>query len=111
MSNLKVRPASSLALGHTGDAASRIRILVICQGANSRLCPSQVDEKMTKSDASASVPEREKLLQEVPEPLIDNQIMIPNLRPGVPQRPEATDRPRRDEIIGAIPQYGYPGPL
>ncbi len=96
--------------GAPGDAASRIRENAVCKGAFSGLCLPEVDERMAKYDASTDPKERQQLLDQVQNHLLDQYIMIPLVRnvytmawgPRVANKPE--------EISGQISQYNYVGP-
>ncbi len=96
--------------GAPGDAAARIRENATCKGGFSGLCLPEVEEKMQRYDASANPQERERLLTEVQNYLLDQYILIPVYINAliVAQGPRVANKPT--EIIGAVPQFPWPGP-
>ncbi|HEX2171794.1 MAG TPA: ABC transporter substrate-binding protein [Dehalococcoidia bacterium] len=90
-----------------GDAASRIRAFAMCQGSSSRTCIPEVEEKFSRYEASADLQERERLLTEVQEYLLDNYIFVPVYRQaGIHALGPRIANP--DEVIAKLPQWGYP---
>ena len=98
------------ASGAPGDAASRIRNFAICKGVNSRTCLPEIEEKFTRYEASANLQEREQLLNEVQQYIIDNYIYVSVYRAAFINAQGPRIANKWDEIIGAIPQYVYVGP-
>ena len=95
--------------GAPGDAASRVREYAMCGGSFSGLCTDEVDSRMKRYDASTDAKEREAVLAEVQNYLLDNYLMIPVARNVIlnvagPRLLNPTD------VIGAIPQYPFTGP-
>ncbi|HEX2170918.1 MAG TPA: ABC transporter substrate-binding protein [Dehalococcoidia bacterium] len=97
------------ASGAPGDAAGRIRGFAMCQGVNSRTCVPEIDEKMTRYDTSVDPQERERLVAEVQQYIIDNMVFVPVFR----QVGLGAQGPRianKDEIWGVLPQFPTVGP-
>lgn len=96
--------------GAPGDAASRIRAFAICEGASSRICIPEVDEKFAAYESSNDVEERKRLIKEIQRTLSDQYVF-----PYVFELAFVTITGPRvanpwNEIWGAIPQYLYLGP-
>ncbi|HEX2173952.1 MAG TPA: ABC transporter substrate-binding protein [Dehalococcoidia bacterium] len=96
--------------GAPGDAASRIRAYAICGGSTSRTCVPEIDERFQRYEASANPQERERLLTEIQQYIMDNYIFV-----GVYQLVLAHAQGPRianpgESIWGAMPQYIYAGP-
>ena len=96
--------------GNPGDAAARIRSFVICRGANSRMCHAPIDEKFVQYEASTNPQEREQLIKEIQEYILDNYILVPLYRQAAVQAQGPRVANPWDTIWGAIPQYPYIGP-
>jgi len=96
--------------GAPGDAAARIRENAVCKGTFSGLCTDEVDSRMAKYDASTDPAERQRLLEEVQNYLLDNSIMLPVARNVILNAagPRLVNTPT--DVIGAIPQYPFAGP-
>ena len=96
--------------GAPGDAASRIRAFAICKGSASRICVPEIDEKFAQYEKSTDRIERERLLTEVQQSMIENHIFPPVYRrvafTGV--GPRVANKP--DEVVGAIRQFVTVGP-
>jgi peptide/nickel transport system substrate-binding protein len=96
--------------GSPGDAAARVRENATCDGTFSGLCLPDVNDRMQQYDASTDPNERQRLLTEAQNYLLDNYLMVPVMRQvlihGIGPR-LANPIP---EIEGAIPQYVYTGP-
>ena len=99
-----------VASGTPGDAAARVRLYAACKGGNSRICVPEIEEKLTQYEKSLSPPEREKLIGEIQQYIIDNQIFVTLWRQvGLgAQGPRIANH--KDEIWGAIPQFPTVGP-
>jgi peptide/nickel transport system substrate-binding protein len=97
--------------GAPGDAAARMRENAVCGGAFSGLCVPEVDERMKAYDASTDAAARKRMLDDVQAYLLDQYLMIPLVRNvftfGVGPR---VANPRLEDVIGAVPQYNWPGP-
>ncbi|HEX2172442.1 MAG TPA: ABC transporter substrate-binding protein, partial [Dehalococcoidia bacterium] len=93
-----------------GDAASRVRALAICGGSSSRTCVPEIDEPFKRYEASTNPQEREQLLRQVQQYMIDNYTFVSIYRAAFinAQGPKVLNK--WDEIIGAVPQYVYIGP-
>ncbi|MPY92139.1 MAG: hypothetical protein GEV08_03465 [Acidimicrobiia bacterium] len=96
--------------GAPGDAASRIRAFATCEGASSRTCIPEVDQKFAAYEASTDAEERDRLITEVQRTLSDQYVF-----PYVYELAFVTVQGQTlanpwDEIWGAIPQYLYLGP-
>ena len=94
-----------------GDAASRVRSYATCTGSSSRTCIPEVEDKVTQYERSTNPQERERLLNEVQAYLLDNYIFVPIYRQAFINAMGPRIANPWDEIIGAIPQYVYPGPF
>ncbi|HEX2171364.1 MAG TPA: ABC transporter substrate-binding protein [Dehalococcoidia bacterium] len=95
-----------------GDAATRIRAYALCPptGTSSRTCDPQIDEPFARYDASADPQEREQLLRQVQEYILDNYIFVPLYRQAFVSAVGPRVANAWDEIMGSVPQYGYVGP-
>jgi peptide/nickel transport system substrate-binding protein len=96
--------------GSPGDAAARVRENATCAGSFSGMCIPEVDEPMKLYDASSDQQERQKLLDEVQNYLLDNYMMIPVQRQALIHGVGPRLANKIEEIEGAIPQYVYLGP-
>ena len=98
------------ASGGPGDAAGRIRAFAICRGSSSRICDPFIDEKFTQYEKSINPPERERLLAEIQQYMMDNHVFVSVWRQAFISAigPRIANNP--EEIWGAIPQYVYIGP-
>ena len=98
------------ASGTPGDAAARIRLYALCKGGNSRICVPEIEEKFAQYERSVSPQERDKLIGEIQQYIIDNQIFVTLWRQvGIgAQGPRVANH--TDEIWGAIPQFPTVGP-
>jgi ABC-type oligopeptide transport system substrate-binding subunit len=96
--------------GSPGDAAARVRENATCDGTFSGLCVSDVNDRMTKYDASTDPKERQQLLDEAQNYVLDNYLMVPILRQALIHGIGPRIANPIEEIEGAIPQYVYVGP-
>ncbi|HEX2172371.1 MAG TPA: hypothetical protein VHL09_07995, partial [Dehalococcoidia bacterium] len=98
--------------GAPGDAANRIRAFAICppQGTSSRTCDPQIDEKFAQFEASANPQERDRLLTEIQNYILDNHIFVPLYRLANVSGQGPRIANNLDELFGAIPQWPYMGP-
>jgi len=96
--------------GAPGDAASRVREYAVCNASFSGLCTDEVDSRMKRYDSSADQKERQTVLTEVQNYLLDNSLMIPVARNVLLNvaGPRVANTPT--DVIGAIPQYPFAGP-
>ena len=96
--------------GAGGDAAVRIRNFATCDGAASRICDPMIDEPFAKYEASTDPAEREELLNEIQQYIIDQHIFpyVYTLGLNMAQGPDV-EQPG-NEVWAQIPQYVYPGP-
>ena len=96
--------------GLAGDAASRIQAYATCQGANSRTCDPVIDQKFQQYQDSADPKEREQLIAEIQNYMMDNAIFVSIWRFAflTAQGPRIANDTK--EIWGSLAQYGYPGP-
>jgi peptide/nickel transport system substrate-binding protein len=97
--------------GAPGDAAARIRENVACQGGFSGTCLPEIDDRMKRYDASRDPNERQKLLDEVQNYILDNNVLVPVVRQSFIGAVGPRIANKASEIVGAIPQYVYPGPF
>jgi peptide/nickel transport system substrate-binding protein len=96
--------------GSPGDAAARVRENATCAGAFSGICTPDVDDRMQRYDASTDPAERQTLLTEVQNYLLDNYYMVPILRQALIHGIGPRLANKVEDIEGAIPQYVYTGP-
>ena len=96
--------------GAPGDAAGRIRAFAICKGASSRTCVPEIDEKFAQYEKSTDPRERERLLTEIQQYIMDNHIFVAAWRQAFISAigPRIANSP--EEIWGSVPQYVYVGP-
>jgi peptide/nickel transport system substrate-binding protein len=95
--------------GAPGDAAARIRENAVCKGTFSGLCNDEVDSRMKIYDASTDPKERQRVLEEVQNYLLDNYLMLPLAR-NVILNVAGPHIANPTEVVGAIPQYPFTGP-
>ena len=97
------------ASGAPGDAAGRIRSIATCKGSSSRTCVPEIDTKLAQYDKSVDPQERDKLVAEIQQYMIEEQIFVPlYLQAGI-----SAVGPRianKDEILGVLPQFPAVGP-
>ncbi|HEX2173862.1 MAG TPA: ABC transporter substrate-binding protein [Dehalococcoidia bacterium] len=98
------------ALGAPGDAANRIRNYATCQGFSSVTCLPQLDEMFAKYEQSVDLQEREKLLNDVQQYILDEHIYPPVYRLALVNAVGPRLANKWEEIFGSIPQYVYIGP-
>ena len=96
--------------GSPGDAAARVRENALCAGAFSGICNTDIEDRMTRYDASTDPAERQTLLTEVQNALLDNYMMVPILRQALIHGIGPRIGNKVEDIEGAIPQYVYTGP-
>ncbi|MFT7597122.1 MAG: peptide/nickel transport system substrate-binding protein [Acidimicrobiales bacterium] len=96
--------------GAGGDAAVRIRNFAECSGAASRICDPMIDEPFAEYEASTDPVEREALLNQIQQYIIDEHIFpyVYTLGLNHAQGPDVVQAPT--EVWAQIPQYVYPGP-
>jgi ABC-type transport system substrate-binding protein len=97
--------AVSSVTGGPGNAASRIESLALCKGSRSPKCLPEVDAKFARYQASVDPNERDRLITEIQQYLLDEQIFVPLIQSvffGV-QGPRIANESK--EIWGAIPFY------
>jgi peptide/nickel transport system substrate-binding protein len=96
--------------GAPGDAASRVREYAVCNASFSGLCTDEVDSRMKRYDGSSDEKERQTLLTEIQNYLLDNYLMLPLARNVLLNvaGPRVANTPT--DVIGAIPQYPFVGP-
>ena len=96
--------------GAGGDAAVRVRNFAACGGAASRICDPNIDEPFAQYEASTDPTEREELLNQIQQYIIDEHIFpyVYTLGLNMAQGPDV-EQPG-NEVWAQIPQYVYPGP-
>ncbi len=96
--------------GAGGDAAVRIRNFATCDGAASRICDPNIDEPFAEYEASTDPDERETLLNEIQQYIIDQHIFpyVYTLGLNMAQGPDVEQA--GNDVWAQIPQYVYPGP-
>ena len=96
--------------GAGGDAAVRVRNFAACGGAASRVCDPNIDEPFAEYEASTDPVEREELLNQIQQYIIDEHIFpyVYTLGLNMAQGPDV-EQPG-NEVWAQIPQYVYPGP-
>jgi len=97
--------------GAPGDAAARIRENAVCKGAFSGLCVPDIDQRMAKYDSTTDPKERQAILTEVQNWMLDQMIFVPMVRNvfTVAVGPRVAN-PKIEDIVGSIPQYIWVGP-
>ncbi|HEX2171214.1 MAG TPA: ABC transporter substrate-binding protein [Dehalococcoidia bacterium] len=93
-----------------GDAASRIRAFAICGGSTSRTCVPEIDERFRRYEASFDPRERETILNDLQNYILDQYIFVPLYRQSFVSAVGPRMANRWDEVMGAVPQYVYIGP-
>jgi peptide/nickel transport system substrate-binding protein len=96
--------------GEPGDAAARVRENATCDGPFSGLCMPDANDRVQQYDASSDPKERERLLNEVQNYLLDSFLMVPVMRQVLIHGIGPRLANPLEEIEGAIPQYVYTGP-
>ncbi|MGI9596725.1 MAG: ABC transporter substrate-binding protein, partial [Acidimicrobiales bacterium] len=96
--------------GAGGDAAVRVRNFATCAGAASRVCDPMIDEPFADYEASTDPVEREELLNQIQQYIIDEHIFpyVYTLGLNMAQGPDVEQA--GNEVWAQIPQYVYPGP-
>ena len=96
--------------GAGGDAAVRVRNFATCDGAASRVCDPNIDEPFAEYEASTDPAEREALLNQIQQYIVDEHIFpyVYTLGLNMAQGPDV-EQPG-SEVWAQIPQYVYPGP-
>ena len=96
--------------GAGGDAAVRVRNFAACGGAASRLCDPNIDEPFADYEASTDPAEREELLNQIQQYIIDEHIFpyVYTLGLNMAQGPDVEQA--GSDTWAQIPQYVYPGP-
>ena len=96
--------------GAGGDAAVRIRNFAACGGAASRVCDPNIDDPFAEYEASTDPAEREELLNQIQQYIIDEHIFpyVYTLGLNMAQGPDVEQA--GNEVWAQIPQYVYPGP-
>ena len=96
--------------GQAGDAAARVRSFALCMGASSRTCDQKIDQLFGQYQASTNPQQREQLIKEIQEYILDNYIFVPIYRQAFINAKGPRIANEWQEIFGAIPQYVYVGP-
>lgn len=96
--------------GAGGDAAVRVRNFATCSGAASRICDPNIDDPFAEYEASTDPAEREQLLNQIQQYIIDEHIFpyVYTLGLNMAQGPDV-EQPG-NKVWAQIPQYAYPGP-
>ena len=98
------------ASGAPGDAANRIRAYATCNGSSSRVCIPEIEEKFQQYEKSTDRAERERLLNEIQQNILDEHIFPPVYRLAFVNAVGPRLANNWQGIYGAIPQYVYIGP-
>ncbi len=98
------------ASGAPGDAANRIRAYATCNGSSSRVCIPEIDEKFARYETSTDPRERERLLNEIQQYLLDEYIFPVVYRRAFVNAVGPRLANKWDDVFGAVPQYLYIGP-
>ncbi|HEX2174037.1 MAG TPA: ABC transporter substrate-binding protein [Dehalococcoidia bacterium] len=93
-----------------GDAASRIRAFATCNGSNTLMCVPEIDAKFAQYEQSTDPRERERLLTEIQQTILDNNYQISIYRQAFINAVGPRIANEWSEIFGAAPQYIYVGP-
>ncbi len=96
--------------GAGGGAAARVANFATCDGSASRICDDFIDERYAAFLAATDADERQKILDEIQQYIIDEHIFVYAYTLGLnmAQGPDVVNP--STEVWGAIPQYVYPGP-
>ncbi|HEX2173454.1 MAG TPA: ABC transporter substrate-binding protein, partial [Dehalococcoidia bacterium] len=96
--------------GGAGDAAGRIESAATCTGARTPKCIPEVEEMWRRYQASTDPRERESIIVDIQNYLLDNNVMVPMYRNIFfhAQGPRVANDSK--EIWGAIPQFSFLGP-
>jgi len=95
--------------GAGGGASARVAIFATCEGSGSRICDEFIDERYQAFLDSTDADERQKILDEIQQYIIDEHIFVYTYTLGLnmAQGPDVVNP--ADEVWGQIPQYVYPG--
>lgn len=93
-----------------GDAASWVRAFATCDGASSRTCVPEIEEKFKQYEQSVNPAEREQLIAEIQAYILENHIFVPVYRLGSPKGVGPRIANPWQEIFASIPQYFFIGP-
>jgi hypothetical protein len=99
------------AVGATGDAANRVRNYATCQGFSSRTCDPKIEEPFQRYENSTDPQERERLLNEIQQYILDEYIFPVVYRLAFVNAVGPRLGNPWEEIFGSIPQYVYIGPF
>lgn len=96
--------------GAGGGAAARVANFATCDGTASRICDEFVDERWAAYQAATDGDERQKILDEIQQYLIDEFIFVYAYTLGLNMGQGPDVATPSTETWAQIPQYVYPGP-
>ena len=95
--------------GAGGGASARVANFATCEGSASRICDEFIDERYGAFLEATDADERQKILDEIQQYIIDEHIFVYAYTLGLnmAQGPDVVQP--ADEVWAQIPQYVYPG--
>ncbi|MGI9615807.1 MAG: ABC transporter substrate-binding protein [Acidimicrobiales bacterium] len=95
--------------GAGGGASARVANFATCDGSASRICDEFIDERYGAFVDATDADERQKILDEIQQYIIDEHIFVYAYTLGLNmgQGPDVVQP--ADEVWAQIPQYVYPG--
>ncbi|HEX2171464.1 MAG TPA: ABC transporter substrate-binding protein, partial [Dehalococcoidia bacterium] len=88
-----------------GDAASWVRAWASCNGSSSRTCDPQIDDRLAAYDRSINPQERERIMNELQQYLIDQHVFPMIYRQALLNSMNSRIANQPDEIFGAVPAH------
>ena len=94
-----------------GDAMSWIRAWATCRGSSSRMCIPEIDDRVQAYDRSTDLKERERLVTEIQQYMLDNWIFVELYRQALLNAQGPRIANQWDEIFGAVPGHPLFAPI
>ena len=94
-----------------GDAASWVRAWATCKGSSSRMCVPEIEDRFQQYERSIDPKERERLIQEVQQWMVDNYVFVEIYRQAILNAQGPRIANQWDEIFGAVPAHPLVAPL
>ena len=94
-----------------GDAASWIRAWATCGGSSSRMCVPEIDQRLQAYDQSTDLRERERLVTEIQQYMLENWIFVEIYRQALLNAQGPRIANQWDEIFGAVPGHPLFAPI
>ena len=82
----------------------------MCEGSFSGVCVPEIEERMKRYDSTTDPKQRETLLNEVQNYILDQYLIVPVARQALTNVLGPRIANKAEDIEGSIPQYVYLGP-